>query len=137
MNSKGDVTKWQMFFGVLLRALTYSVAEVVLLTVTVIMVVNDYQWTIFLWVTFVATALWVVIVSSDASEEMAKELVLLRELYITDFLMSAVLLAIIAVLVWPYGWQFAGMSLLATGQNLRYTYLSNGWLQEERRGKEE
>jgi len=135
VNPKNKVAKWEMLVGVFLRAMKYSIAEVILLVTVIVMVQKDAQWDLFLWIVFASAALWVVTVSSNSSEALAKELVLLRELFITDFVASAVLLIITAVLVLDSGWQFSGMLLLASGQNLRYTGLSIQWLSEEKRAK--
>ena len=116
------------------RLFTHNFIELGLLTVVAISYPEISGW--LLWTGFWFAGIWTLTVSSRDSEDYAQELVLDRELFITDFVSSAVILTALAWLVKDFGWQFWGMYLVAVGQNLRYTYLSIHWLMEEKRDRE-
>lgn len=85
-----------------------------------------------LWASFVCCAVWVAITSSPGAVADAKGFVLRWEIYMSDFLVSAVLLLLCALVALPYPWYFSTMLLIAMCNNLRYAYFSLRWLLESR-----
>lgn len=125
------LTRTQKFFVALQQGLQYSFVEVVFLA--------TFAWGLFggggispfmLWASFVLAAMWILITNGDDAFEDAKGYVLDRYVFVSDFVVSAVLLSLCAALVWSYSWWFSIMLLLAAAQNLRYTAYSVGWLVE-------
>lgn len=132
-----EPTTTEMVLGVIQQGLQYSFVEVIFLVMfTLGRVTGDGIISpVILWVSLVCAALWVLITSAEDAIADCKQYVLDRELFMSDFLMSAGLLTVSAIVVWPYAWYFPAMLLIAVAQNLRYTHMSMKWLIEERRGQ--
>ena len=84
----------------------------------------------FLWAVFLLTAVWVLATSTKDAEDEAKMMVKNGDLFQSDWLISAWLLCVIALLTLPQSILFGVMFLIAAGQNLRYTYMSIPWINE-------
>ena len=74
--------------------------------------------------------LWLIASNYREAIEEAREMVLHRELFQTDFLMSACILTLIAVVFYTKDVELyiVAIVLLAAGQNLRYTMWVNRWI---------
>ena len=130
-----EVTKLQMAWAAFKRMLGYSVFELSVVVALTIGYLNGGVWSWLLWVLFIIAGMWTATVSSKESEWTAKDMILTKDLYMTDFLTSGILLCIAAVLTLGESWYFPVMFLLAATQNMRYTYLSAKWQVEIRDAK--
>lgn len=76
--------------------------------------------------------IWVVASNTREALAEAQEMVLHRELYQSDFLMSALILILIALMFYTKGVEpyVVAVVIVAAGQNLRYTWLVNRWITE-------
>jgi hypothetical protein len=131
-------TPLQLIANGIRNGLMYAIVEVVFLLLFLVgrLTGDGLIWPPLLWLGFTLAAVWTLTTMSDESHLEAKEYVLNRELFLSDFIVSAVLLCLMAVVVLPQGWQFSTMFLFAAGQNLRYTYESTRWLAEEKHASE-
>ena len=76
--------------------------------------------------------LWLIASNYREALDEAREMVLFRELFQSDFLMSAFILTLIALMFYMRDVELylVAIVLLAAGQNLRYTWLVNRWIAE-------
>lgn len=126
--------KFNKLMNTVREGLQYSIIEGLYLVTLIIDKLLDGELTTW-WVGFgaVLACIWVVVTfTAEAKVEMRK-LVLDRDVFMTDFFVSAFLLTLIAIVIRGEPMWMMGGILLATGQNLRYSYLSMDWLLEERR----
>lgn len=126
------VTGKDMVLGALQQAALYNFIEVALVVIVgFVHFIGLTLWTPFLWLMFGAAALWTVLASTKEAQEDAEELVMYREVFITDFLVGAVLLLVLSSMTVQYGLQYGTIFLVAAIQNLRYSALAYNWLREE------
>ena len=129
MSNEIEPTKSEMFWYSLQQGLLFSFVEVSILVIYLLFTfVGDGVPTWILWPTFGVTALWVLVTSTKDALEQAKELVLERWIFMTDFVVAAMLLMLIALVSLPYAWWFSTMLLIAMAQNIRYTCMAFKWL---------
>lgn len=124
--------------GVLQQSAEYNIIEVTLIAIIGVvhfMGGEVYSW--FLWLAFAAAAIWTVLASTNDAAEEAKELVLFREVFITDFLIGAFLLLALSTMTMQYGIQFGAIFFLAAIQNLRYTAMAYKWIAQEDRSNDD
>jgi len=136
--NKEDLGAIDFTIAALVNGVQYAVVETALLICFVWMrLTGDHLiWEPLLWMSMGAAVLWVLAGSNEAAHEEAKDLVLNRQVYISDFMFSSALMIGLAIFSYPQGWHFAGVFLIAAGQNLRYTHWSMQWLLEEKRDRE-
>lgn len=84
----------------------------------------------FVTIIVILAGLWVIASLSDDYHEEAMHMVSNEELFPSDYLVSAVVLLLIAFLLRVGNWWEWGVFLVAAGQNLRYSYKSNVLLTE-------
>lgn len=124
--------------GVLQQSAEYNIIEVTLIAIigTVHFMGGEvYSW--FLWLAFAAAAIWTVLASTNDAAEEAKELVMFREVFITDFLIGAFLLLALSTMTMQYGIQFGAIFFLAAIQNLRYTAMAYKWIAQGDRSNDD
>ena len=132
--SMNMTNKFNEFMEQVRYSLQYSIFETgYLVGLLIDLWVGDGLATWYLWVGFVLAAIWFVVSSTAESRDEFKDLVMEREVFMFDLLMSAFILTLIAITIRGESWWFPAMILLAAGQNLRYTYEASRWLLEERR----
>ena len=121
-----------MLIGVLQQGAEYNIIELTLIAlIGTTHIFGGEVWAPILWLAFAAAAVWTVLASTyDAADE-AKELVLHREVFITDFLIGAFLLLGLSTMTMQYGIQFGAIFFLAAIQNLRYSAMAYKWIAEE------
>ena len=122
--------------AVLMNGIGYNIVEVTLIAIiggVHLMGGEVYPW--FLWLAFIAAALWTILASTKDAQEEAQDLTLEREVFVTDFLIGAFALLALSTITMRYGVQFGAIFFVAAIQNLRYSALSYDWLQEERRDR--
>jgi hypothetical protein len=127
-----------MVVGALINGMWYNVVEVTLIALiagTHLMGGEVNSW--ILWLAFGAAALWTVLASTHDAQDDVKELVMHREVFITDFLMGAFLLLGLSTMTMQYGLQYGAIFFVAAIQNLRYSAMAYDWLQEERRDRKQ
>ena len=126
-------TKIEMIAMALMNGLIYNFVEGILVVlVGVIHLAGKEVAAPILWVAFAAAALWTVLASTQDAQDQAHEMVLDRDVFITDFIMGAALLLLLGSQTLVYGLQYGAIFLLASVQNLRYTALAYRWLREEK-----
>jgi len=130
-----EYTRTEILLAVIPRYARYNVVELLFLSGYLVGYLNGGVWPAALWVGFVVSAWWTVIMSTNAAYEYARDSVYRREVYIGDFLSGAVVLSLLAVLVHSESWQFSVMFLLAVVQHLRYTYFAIQWRLAEKEFK--
>ena len=116
----------------LLNGIVYNGIEVTLIAIigaVHLMGGEVYPW--FLWLAFAAAALWTVLASTHDAQDEARELVVYREVFVTDFLMGAFLLLVLSTLTMQYGLQYGSIFFIAAIQNLRYSAMAYDWIREE------
>lgn len=121
---------FNFYMGVLRDGLQYAIFECVYL-LGLIWDAQDgafNEWYLVLGACLVV--MWVIATSSEDSIEEAKEMVLHRELFISDFLISTAVLLLIAFYIRHAEWYYWALMLVAAGQNLRYSYMSRQWILE-------
>lgn len=124
------MSKRNMIFGALMNGLGYNIIEVTLIAIIgVVHWMGDEVYSWFLWLAFAAAALWTVLASTRDAQDEARELVLHREVFITDFLMGAFFLLALSTMTMQYGLQYGTIFFVAAIQNLRYSALAYDWLQ--------
>lgn len=127
-----------MIFGALMNGLRYNIIEVTLIAlVGITHLLGGTVPAIILWLSFAAAALWTVLASTHDAQDEAKELVMYREVFITDFLMGAFFLLMLSTMTMQYGIQYGAIFFVAAIQNLRYSALAYDWLQEDGHDKSE
>lgn len=77
--------------------------------------------------------LWVIATSTDEAIAEAREMVLHRELFMSDFIISTAVLLLIAFYIRHEEWYFWALMIVAAGQNLRYSSMSRQWILESLR----
>jgi len=128
-----EVSKWDMIKYSVINGATYNAIEVTLIAIiggVHLMGEEVYSW--FLWLALAAAAVWTVLASTHDAQDEAHELVLEREVYITDFLMGAFFLLMLSTMTMQYGLQFGAIFFVAAIQNLRYSAMAYDWLQREK-----
>jgi hypothetical protein len=116
----------------LINGVYYNAIEVTLIAiigVVHLMGGEVYSW--FLWLAFLAAALWTLLACTGDAEEEAEQLVLFREVFITDFLMGAFFLLVLSTMTMQYGLQYGSIFFIAAIQNLRYSAMAYDWIKEE------
>ena len=132
-----ELTTRELIFGVLQSMLTYNLIEVVLaIALSITYYCGVGVWPLVLWSGFILSASYVISTSLNYAQEFAKEQVLGRDIFITDFFSGAVILCVLAWIVRHEDWQFSVMFLLAAAQHFRYTCLSLKWLLDEKEANE-
>lgn len=125
------MTTRDMIF-VLMNGVRFNIIELTLIAIIGIVHFNDGLVTsLFLWFAFAAAAVWTVLASTRDAQDEAYELVMSREVNITDFSIGVVLLLLLSYMTSRYGLQFSAIFFVAAIQNLRYSVLAYDWLQEE------
>lgn len=128
-----EPTKKDMVVGVLQQGAIYNLIELTLVAlVGAVHLWGGEVYSLFLWLAFAAAALWTVLASTHDAADEARELVLHREVFITDFLIGAFLLLALSIMTVQYGLQFGAIFFVAAIQNLRYSAMAYDWLKEER-----
>ena len=133
-----EPSRKDMLIGVIQQAAEYNIIEVTLIAiigVVHLMGGEVYSW--FLWLSFAAAAFWTVLASTNDAADDAKELVLFREIFITDFLIGAFLLLGLSTMTMQYGLQFGAIFFLAAIQNLRYSAMAYKWIAQEDRSNDD
>ena len=133
-----EPSRKDMLIGVIQQAAEYNIIEVTLIAiigVVHLMGGEVYSW--FLWLSFAAAAFWTVLASMNDAADDAKELVLFREIFITDFLIGAFLLLGLSTMTMQYGLQFGAIFFLAAIQNLRYSAMAYKWIAQEDRSNDD
>ena len=126
--------KFNKFMNTVREGLQYSIFEgLYLITLVIDKLLDGELTTWWVGVGAVLAIIWVVVTFTAEAKVEMKQLVLDREVFMTDFFVSAFLLSLIALTVQGEPMWMMGAILLATGQNLRYSYLSMQWLLEEKR----
>ena len=125
-------SRWDMVVGVLQQGAMYNAIELTLIAIVgMTHALGGEVWAPILWVAFVAAAIWTVLASTNDAADEAKELVLHREVFITDFLIGAFLLLGLSTMTMQYGIGFGAIFFLAAIQNLRYSAMAYRWIAEE------
>ena len=127
-----EISKWDMIKYALFNGVTYNAIEVTLIAIigsVHLMGGEVYSW--FLWLVFAAAALWTVLASTHDAQDEARDLVLEREVFITDFVIGALFLLALSTMTMQYGLQFGAIFFVAAIQNLRYSAMAYDWLEEE------
>jgi len=118
--------------GVLQQGVFYNIIEVVLVVIIGFThMLGGEVWAPILWLAFGAAALWTVLASTNDAAEEAKELVLFREVFITDFLMGAFFLLALSTMTMQYGLGYGAIFFVAAIQNLRYSAMAYKWIETE------
>lgn len=128
------ISRFNKFMGTVREGLQYSIFEGIFLIIVLADLLMDReltQW--WLWLGAILAVLWTLTALLEETKTELKRLVLDREVFITDFWMSAFILSLITLTISGESLWIVGCFLLAIGQNLRYSYLSMQWLLEERR----
>ncbi len=129
------ISKISMLWHASANGIRYNYIEAVLVVTFAIMELMGAIWMPLLWLAFAAACVWVVLASTEDAQDEAHQLIMSNEVYISDFIVGAVLMMLLASLTVSYGLQFGVIFFVAVIQNLRYTVLSTHWLLEERRAK--
>lgn len=124
------MNKFNEVMFVVRDALQYSIFEVCYLFLVMIDAWDGTVSDVTLAIGAVMAIVWTIASSSSDAQEEAKEMVLHRELFVTDFWMSAFILTLIAILIRHAEWYYIAIIALAIGQNLRYSWLSIQWIRE-------
>ena len=118
--------------AVLMNGIGYNIVEVTLIAIIGgVHLMGGEVWSWFLWLAFAAAALWTLLASTNDAQDDAHELVLYREVFITDFLLGAFFLLMLSTMTMQYGLQFGAIFFVAAIQNLRYSAMAYDWLQNE------
>jgi hypothetical protein len=130
------VNKFNEVMYVVQDALKYSIFEVCYLFLVIIDgwggdPISD----VTLAIGAVLAVVWVIASSTAEAQDEAREMVRERELFVTDFWMSAFVLTLIAIVIRNADWFYVAIIALAIGQNLRYSYLTIQWVREQQRGE--
>ena len=123
---------WEIVKIIIGRGLMYNAIEVTLIAlIGGVQLVGGEPWGVLLWLSFGAAALWTLLASTNDAESKARELVLYREIYYTDFLIGAFLLLGLSGMTMQYGLTYGTIFFVAAIQNLRYSALAYKWIEEE------
>ena len=127
------LTRWlESAPRILGSAIVYNAVEVTLIAIVgLVHLAGGVVWAPVLWVAFAAAAIWTVLASTKDAQEDAKEYVLFREIFYTDFLIGAALLFSLGVMTAQYGLQYSAIFVLAAVQNLRYSALAYSWTNKD------
>lgn len=114
-------------------SLKYSIFEVVILfAVLADILMGDGVNDVLLIAVATIAVVWVISASTEPATEEARDMVEEHELFATDFMMSAAILILIAIMYLSanVAWYYTALIGVAIGQNLRYTWLSIHWIRE-------
>ena len=138
MTENNEMSKLKLIALVVRDGLMYAFVETILLVMFLIQrfTGDGLIWEPLLWGAFVLAAGWVLTTVTEDSYVEAKSLVLSRDLFMSDFMVSAFLLCLLALLSYSQAWYFGGMFLIAAGQNLLYTKYAMQWILEEKRDRD-
>ncbi len=129
-------TKMQMFTALVQRSITYNIVEFGLIVTFISMeLIMGSIWPPLLWTAAGLTGLWVLMSSTRMAEAEAKDMILVRQIYMTDFVSGALSMGVLIFLTMDYGLQFGIIFLVAMIQHIRYTVLSLDWLIKEKNDK--
>lgn len=118
--------------AVLMNGIGYNIVEVTLIAIIGgVHLMGGEVWSWFLWLAFAAAAFWTLLASTNDAQDDAHELVMYREVFITDFLLGAFFLLMLSTMTMQYGLQFGAIFFVAAIQNLRYSAMAYDWLQNE------
>jgi len=124
--------KMDILFATVMHGIGYNIVEVTLIAIirVVHFMGNEvYPW--FLWLMFAAAALWTVLASTRDAQDDAQEMVMERDVYVSDFALGAFFALVLCVMTLPYGLAFGSIFFVAAIQNLRYSALAYDWITEE------
>lgn len=128
------MTRKKRILAALMHGVGYNIVEVaVIAIISVVHFIGGELHAWFLWMIFLAAAIWTVLASSRDAQEEAQELTRLREVFIFDFILGALFMGILSAMTTRYGMGYGVIFFLAAVQNLRYSGLVYDWLQEERK----
>jgi len=122
----------ESFKHLLMRAVGYNIIEVILIAIVGLThILGGEVWAPVLWVSFAAAAIWTILASTNDAADEAKELVLFRDILITDFLAGAFFLLALSTMTMQYGLQYGAIFFVAAIQNLRYSAMAYKWIETE------
>lgn len=118
--------------AVLMNGIGYNIVEVTLIAIIGgVHLMGGEVWSLLLWLAFGAAAIWTLLASTNDAQDEAHELVMFREIFITDFLLGALFLLILSTMTMQYGLQYGAIFFVAAIQNLRYSAMAYDWLQDK------
>lgn len=132
-----EITKLDMFLGVMQGGISYNFVEFgfILLFVAMELILGAI-WMPALWFAAALTVVWILLSSTRDAEDEAERLLLDHEIFVSDFMIGALFMLVLSVLASAYGLSFGIVFFVAAIQNLRYTALCLNCLVELRRVKE-
>lgn len=129
--------KFNKFMGLVREGLQYSLFEgLYLITLLIDLAIDGEITTWYAAIGAMLAFVWVLATTTQEARAEMRTLVLHRDVFMTDFWVSAFILTLIAITVRNEHLLIVSPILLAIGQNLRYSYVSMQWLLEERRERQ-
>ena len=131
------LNNFNFWMNVIRDGLQYSIFECVFLLL-ILFDLRDGDITMWLLLPAAMLAvMWMVATNTADAFEEAKEMVLHRELFMSDFIISAIVLTLIAYVVRHEEWYYSTLFVLAAVQNLRYSLHARRWIMETIRDERE
>ena len=119
---------WKRIF---ITGLWFNIIEVTLIAlVGGVHLFGGEVWAPVLWLAFAAAALWTILANTQDTQDESQELVLHREVFITDYWIGAFLLLMLSGMTVRYGVGYGIIFFVAAIQNLRYSAMAYDWLEE-------
>lgn len=117
---------------ILISGAIYNAIEVILVVIVGgVHLFGGEVWAPVLWLMFAAAAVWVLLSSTADAEEEARDMILFRDIFYTDFLIGAFLLLMLSTMTMQYGLGYGAIFFVAAIQNLRYSALAYDWIETQ------